>query len=117
MNCSMCNDELDYAWNIDFEGHTYHQKCFNKIKIEGPYFKKHVPTFVDADIGVFRFDNQNELLKRVSNVDNYYFIKDGVNLMAISSDKKDWWVLGRVFNFNLKLPSFGDDLEGMMNKC
>ena len=107
MKCYKCDKELDYIKNIHFEEHKYHRECFSSLNIEEPYFKRHVPSFVDADIGVFKFKNQDELLKKIGEFEGYHFVKgDKLLLMAMKDDKSEWWFLGGVYNFELDLPSF-----------
>ena len=106
MNCVMCDKELNYSWNIDYENKKYHRQCFDKLKIKCPHYKKYVPNFVENDIEVFNFNDQKDLLDKIGNKKDCHFVKNGASLMTMKDDKSWWFVLGFVVNFELDLPEF-----------
>jgi hypothetical protein len=77
------------------------------------HFKQYVPPFVDCDKpDIIKFNTTRELLnldivKRYKKRPNSKFVMSGNELMVVSRDETDWWVVGYIAQpKKIKLPQW-----------
>ena len=99
-----------------------------KVDESKPYFVKYRPAFFSGfNDEKYNFDSMDDLLKKNSNAlaDGFIFACDGgffkQTLMVSSTQKREWYVVGFVYNFDLSgyLPNFRKcyRLHGQVKVC
>jgi hypothetical protein len=109
--CDKCGYDITEHWD---RGFSYNElllcrKCWDELSLLKPFFISEIPTYVDGGTyHIFDFENEHDLYRqlvgkrKLSNGE--ILVKDDGygNMIATQNiQKKHWWVLGYVCNFNM----------------
>lgn len=106
--CNNCGKDyccMDTTYDVD--GVRKCRECLDLENETRPVFVQHVPNFVDGGTAkVFYFSDAKDFLSKIDKIHpldaEQEYVRDENDVMWQSVENKDWWVMGRIYNFPIR---------------